>query len=138
MISEMRFIRASCLLALLQLLYHAFQIRIAGAKASRDKVSAALSDRHSIGDYLKLPCLARRNHWINAQPFFDEVCETRDLGLIVLSGRAGTYLDFHYGSPICNFFHLNPRTTRPAPKAPLFFSHKSVFFLSFAACDRPD
>ena len=86
----------SCLAAaFLQLLNYALQIRIACAKASSEPVSTALHHCLAIGQHFKLAGLARCNHGVNAQPFFDQGHETRDLGFIVLSRRAGTYLDIH-------------------------------------------
>jgi len=82
-------------MALLELLNHAIQIRIACAKASCEPVSTALRDSLAIGEHLKLASLARRNHGFNAQPLFNQGHETRDLGFVVLSRWAGTYLNFH-------------------------------------------
>jgi len=80
---------------LLEPLNHAIQIGIAGAKASCEPVSTALGDFLAIGDHLKLAFPAMRNHGVNTEPLLDEGRETRDLGLVVLSGRAGYYLDLH-------------------------------------------
>ena len=81
--------------ALLKLINYAIQIRIAGAKASGDPVSTALCDSLAIGEHLKLTGLAGRNHGFNAEPLFNQGHETRDLGFVILSRRAGTYLNFH-------------------------------------------
>jgi hypothetical protein len=81
--------------ALLELLNHAIEIGIAGAKASCEPVSAALRNTLAVGDYLKLTGLPRRNHGFNAEPLLDEGRETRDLSLVVLSRWAGNYLDLH-------------------------------------------
>ena len=73
----------------------AIQIGIARAKALCKPVSAALGDFLAIGDHLKLAFPAMRNHSVKAEPLLDEGRETRDLGLVVLSSRAGYYLDLH-------------------------------------------
>jgi hypothetical protein len=52
--------------AFLELIHHATQIWIAGAEASGKPVSTALRDSLTIGQYLKLASLARRNHSVNA------------------------------------------------------------------------
>ncbi len=83
--------------ALFQLVNHAIEIGIASAKFSCEPVSTALSDLLAIGNHLKLPRLARLIDGFNAEPLLDEGRETRDLGLVVLSGRTGKYLDFHSG-----------------------------------------
>jgi hypothetical protein len=92
--------------ALLQLLYHAFKIRIAGAKAPRNEVAAALGHGLSIGDDFKLSCLPRSNYRVNPKPLLDEVCETRDLGFIVPSCRAGAYFNLHLDSPTAEYLSL--------------------------------
>jgi hypothetical protein len=81
--------------ALLELVNHAFQVRISGAKASGEPVSAALHYGLAIGQHLKLANLARRNDGFNAQPLFNHGRETRGFGFVVLSRRAGTYLNVH-------------------------------------------
>jgi hypothetical protein len=80
---------------LLQLVDHAIEIRISGAKASGEPVAAALYDFLAIGQHVKLAGLSRCNHGVNAQPLFDHGRETRSLGFVALSCRAGTYLDLH-------------------------------------------
>jgi hypothetical protein len=86
---------ASLATALLKLLNHRIEIGIAAAKASREPVPTAPRDSLAIGEHFKLTSLARRNHGFNAEPLLDEGRETRDLGFVVLSCRAGTYLNFH-------------------------------------------
>ena|SRR6478736_7277780 len=81
--------------ALIKLVNHAVQIRIAGAKASGEPVSAALHDSLTIGQHFKLAGLARRNHGFNTEPLFNHGRETRSLGLVALSRGAGAYLNFH-------------------------------------------
>ena len=77
------------------LLDHAIEIGIAGAKLSREKVSAALGDLLAVRDHLELAGLTRCNHGINAKALLDEGHETRDLGFVVLSRRAVNDLDVH-------------------------------------------
>jgi hypothetical protein len=81
--------------ALHQLLNHAIEIGIACPKAPGKPVSTALGNCLAVGNHFKLTGFAGRNHGVNAEPLFYEVRETRDLGLIVLSSRAGTYLNLH-------------------------------------------
>jgi hypothetical protein len=80
---------------LLELLDHAIEIGIAGAKAPRDPVPTALRYPLAVSDNLKLAVLTRRNDSFNAEAILDEGRETRDLGLVVLSGRAVNDLDLH-------------------------------------------
>ena len=80
---------------LLELLNHVIEIGIAGAKASSEPVSTTPGDSLAIGKHFKLASLARRNYGFNAQSLSDKGHETRDLGFVVLSCRAGTYLNFH-------------------------------------------
>jgi len=47
----------------------------------------------------KVTNLAEHNHGSNAEPLVDEGT-TRDLGFVVPSRRAGTYLNFQFCSPI--------------------------------------
>ena|SRR5579864_1002409 len=119
------------LLALLQLLYYAFKIRIACAKAPGDEVSAARGDGLAIGDDFKLSCLPRSNYGVNPQPIFDEGCETRNLGLIVFSSGAGTYLNFHSVLQFCNFFHPNPRPTAALCDSCFISPSQIAFFFIF-------
>jgi hypothetical protein len=81
----------------LELLNDAIGIGVAGAKASGKPVSTAAHDSLAIGEHFKRTSLAGRNDGINAEPLFDQGHETRDLGFVVLSRRAGTYLNFHSG-----------------------------------------
>jgi hypothetical protein len=82
--------------ALLELFNDVIKIRVARAKTSCDPVSTAPGNFLAIREHLKLTGLARCNHGINAEPFFDKSHETRDLRFVVLSRRAGTYLNFHF------------------------------------------
>ena len=81
--------------ALLKLINHTIQIRIADAKASGEPISAALHHCLAIGKNFKLASFARRNYGVNAEPLFNQGHETRDLGFVVPSRRAGTYLNLH-------------------------------------------
>jgi hypothetical protein len=81
--------------AFLQLVNHAIKVRIAGAKASGEPVAAALHHCLAIGQHRKLAGFAGGNHGIDSEPFFNQGHETRDLGFVVSSCRAGTNLDFH-------------------------------------------
>jgi hypothetical protein len=83
------------------LLNHAFEIGIACAKAPGEPVSTALGYFLSISQDFKLTCFTWRNHSFSAKPLLNEVHETRDLGFIVLSRWAGTYLNFHSVLQIC-------------------------------------
>lgn len=71
------------------------QIGIASAKPAREPVPAALGNRLAVSDHFKLTGTARGNHGCNAEVLLYEGHETRDLGFVVLSGRAGNYLDLH-------------------------------------------
>lgn len=108
-IPDPRFIYpASLATALLELLHHAIEIRIAGAKASGEPVSTALRHGLAIGEHLKLASLAGRNHGFNAEPLLNQGHETRNLGFVVPSRRAGTYLNLHsvLQSVCCGWFFL--------------------------------
>ena len=81
--------------ALLELLDHAIEIGITGAKAPCEPVSAALGNPLAVSNHFELTGLARRRHGINVEALFDEGHETRDLGPVVLSRRAVNDLDLH-------------------------------------------
>ena len=80
---------------LLDLLDHAIEIGIAGAKAPCEPVSAALGNPLAVGYHLELTCFTRRSYGFNAEALLDERHETRDLGFVVLSRRAVNDLDLH-------------------------------------------
>jgi hypothetical protein len=94
--------------ALLQLIDYAIQVRIAGAKASGEPVAAALHHCLAISQDFKLAGLSRRNHGINSQPLFNQGHETRDLGFVVPSSRAGKYLNLHLVLQVVGFRRLFP------------------------------
>ena len=85
---------------LLELVNHAIKVRIPGAKTSSEPVAAALHHCLAISQDFKLAGLSRRNHGINSQPLFNQGHETRDLGFVVPSSRAGKYLNFHVFSKL--------------------------------------
>jgi hypothetical protein len=90
---------ASLVTALLELVNHIIEVGITSAKHSCEPVSTALDNSLPIGEHLKLTDLAGGNHGINAEPLLNEGHETRDLGFVVLSRRAGKYLNVHFCSP---------------------------------------
>ena len=79
----------------MKLVNHVVEIGIASAEHSCEPVSTALDNSFAIGQHFKLSGLAGSNHGIYAEPLLDEGRETRNLGFVVESCRAGTYLDFH-------------------------------------------
>jgi hypothetical protein len=99
--------------ALLKLVNHSIEIGIAGAQASCEPVSTAPGNSLAIGEHLKLTGLARRNHGFNAEPLFDEGHETRDLGFVVLSCRAGAYHNFH---SVLQFVGVSSKSYHPRIK----------------------
>jgi hypothetical protein len=80
---------------LLELLDHAVEVGVAGAKAPCEPVSTALGYPLAVSDNLELTVLTRRNDGFNVQAILNEGHETRDLGFIVLSRRAVNDLDLH-------------------------------------------
>ena len=77
------------------MLDQAIEIRVAGSKYPREPISTTLGKLLAVCDHLELSGLARRNYGFNAQALLDEGRETRDLGLVVLSGRAVNDFDLH-------------------------------------------
>ena len=101
--------------ALLELLNHAIEIGIAGAKAPCEPVSTALGYLLAVSDDLELTVLTRRKDGFNAEAILDEGHETRDLGFVVLSRRAVNDLDLHCSvlqSASCS--HLAAQSVRRA------------------------
>jgi len=80
---------------LVELLDQAIEIRVAGSKYPREPISTTLGDPLAVCDHLELTGLTRRNYGFNAQALLDEGRETRDLGIVVLSGRAMNDFDLH-------------------------------------------
>lgn len=76
------------------------EIRIATAKAPSEPVPAALDDLPTVREYIELALLTRRRHGIKVEAVLNEGHETRDLGLVVLSGRAVDDLDLHWTSTL--------------------------------------
>ena len=77
------------------MVHHAVEIGIARAKHSGEPVPAALGDLRPVRDDVELAGLPRRSRGINSQSLLDEGHETRDLGIVVLSGRAVNDFDLH-------------------------------------------
>jgi hypothetical protein len=78
------------------LLDHAIKIRVASTKFLSEPISTALGNPFAVRDHLELTGLARRNDGFNAQTLLDEGRETRDLGIVVLSGRAMHDFNLHF------------------------------------------
>ena len=77
------------------MLDHTIEIRIAGSKSPREPISTALGNTLAVRDHLELRGLTRRNDGFDVQALLDEGRETRDLGIVVLSGRAVNDFDLH-------------------------------------------
>jgi hypothetical protein len=80
---------------LVELLDQAIEIRVAGSKYPREPISTAFGNPLAVCDHLELTGLTRCNDDFNAQALLDEGRETRDLDLVVLSGRAMNDFDLH-------------------------------------------
>ena len=78
-----------------ELLDHALEIRIAGAKFPGEPVSTAFRDLVTVCDHIELTGFAWPNDRVNIEPLLDARHETRDLGFIVLSRGAVNDLDLH-------------------------------------------
>ena len=96
---------------LLELLDHAFQIRIATAKASCEPVPTTLRNPLVISDNLELTGLPGFEDRFNSKALFDEGHETRDLGLVVQSCRAVNDLDLHLFSDLQSVVRLSLRAS---------------------------
>ena len=77
------------------MLDEAIEIRVASSKSPREPSSTTLGDPLAVCDHLELTGLTRRNDGFNVQALLDEGRETRDLGIVVLSGRAVNDFDLH-------------------------------------------
>ena len=82
------------------MLDHAIQIGVAGTKFLREPISTALGNPLAVRDHLKLTGLTGCNDGFNAQTLLNEGRETRDLGTVVLSGRAVNDFDLHLCSKL--------------------------------------
>ena len=91
----------------LDLLDHAIEIGIAGAKAPCEPVSTALGYLFAVSDNLELTGLPRRNNGFNVEALLDKGRETRDLGFVVLSCRAVNDLDLHLVSNLLRVGQLS-------------------------------
>ena len=78
-----------------QLLDHAIEIGIAGAKAPGEPIPAAFGNPLAVSDHRELTSLARSSDGFNIEAHLDEGHETRDLRLVVLSRWAVNDLDLH-------------------------------------------
>ena len=78
------------------MLQQAIEIGVAGSKSPREPVPTALGNSLAVRDHLELTGLTRRNDGFNVEALLDEGRETRDLGTVVLSGRAVNDFDLHY------------------------------------------
>jgi hypothetical protein len=83
----------------LNLFDHALEVGITGAKATRKPVPAALGNFLAVGKNFELTRLTGRNDSINVQALLDEGRETRDLAVVVLSGRTVNDFDLHLQLP---------------------------------------
>jgi hypothetical protein len=81
---------------LLQFLDHSIQIRIPSPEAPRKPVSPSLRDLLPIRHNIKLTRLSRHKHYFHIQPILDQVHETRDLYLVILSRRAVNDFNLHH------------------------------------------
>jgi hypothetical protein len=77
------------------LLDQAIEIGVAGSKSPREPISTALGNPLAVRDHLELTGLTGRNDGFNVQPLLDEGRETRDLSIVILSGRAVNDFDLH-------------------------------------------
>jgi len=93
---------------LLELLDHAIEIGIAGAKAPCEPVPTALGNPLAVSDHLELTGLTRCSDGFNVEALLDEGHETRDLGLVVLSRRAVNDLDLHLFSNLIAYSAVLP------------------------------
>lgn len=78
------------------MLDQAIEIGVTGSKSPREPISTALGNPLAVRDHLELTGLTRGNDGFNAQALLDEGRETRDLDIVVLSGRAVNDFDLHH------------------------------------------
>ncbi len=81
-----------------KLLDQLFEIGITCSEASREPVSAALSNSLPVRQHIELARLARPAHSVNVQSLLDQGHETRDLGTVVVSRRTMNNFHFHVAS----------------------------------------
>ena len=80
---------------LVELLDQTIEIGVAGSKSPCEPIATSLSNPLAVRDHIELTGLTRRNDCFNVQALLDEGRETRDLGIVVLSGRAVNDFDLH-------------------------------------------
>lgn len=78
------------------MLDYAVEIGVAGSETSCEPISAALDNFLAVGENLKLSSCAVLRGGFDAEAFFDEGHETRDLSFVALSGGAVNDFDFHF------------------------------------------
>jgi hypothetical protein len=78
-----------------ELLDQTIEIRIAGTKASCEKIPPAFGNPIAVHQHIELTSLTGRENGCYVQALLDEGHETRDLDLVVLSGRAVNDFDLH-------------------------------------------
>ena len=82
-----------------ELLDHLIEVGIAGAETAREPVSATPGNLLAVGEHFELSCLAGDHGGCDSEILLDEGHETRDLGLVILSGGAVDDFDFHGRPP---------------------------------------
>ena len=80
---------------LVELFDQAIEIGVPSSKFPREPISSALGNPLAVRDHLELTGLTRCNDGFNVQALLDEGRETRDLGIVVASGRAVNDFDLH-------------------------------------------
>lgn len=78
-----------------ELLDQAIEIRIAGAKASCEKVSTTFGNPVAVHQHIELTGLTSCKNGFYVQTLLDEGHETRDFDLVVLSRWAVNDFDLH-------------------------------------------
>lgn len=72
-----------------------FRVWVTKPKTPGEKVATPLGDRIPVDENIELPLAAGRTDGFDSETTLDEGRETRDLALIVASGRTVDDLDFH-------------------------------------------
>lgn len=70
------------------------EIWVAGAELAGDEIAAARGDLFAVDKHVKLTCVTSCADGIDAEAFFDECRETRDLRVVVVSRGAMNDFDF--------------------------------------------